>query len=52
MEKMWPCRDARYLLICWGTLSLESIKDKVLLEDLLPELVEIMKTEFGAKAKS
>ena len=33
-------------------LSLEPIKDKVPLEDLLPELVEIMKTEFGAKAKS
>jgi len=33
-------------------LSLDPIKDKVPLEDLVPELVEILKTEFGATEKA
>ena len=33
-------------------LALEPIKDKVPLDDLISELVEIMKTEFGAKVKA
>lgn len=32
-------------------LSLEPIKDKIPLEDLIPELVSILKSEFGAKDK-
>jgi hypothetical protein len=32
-------------------LALEPIKDKIPLEDVVPELVEILKTEFGARDK-
>jgi ferredoxin-nitrite reductase len=34
-----------------GHLSLEPVKDKVPVEDLIPELVAILKSEFGAKDK-